>query len=136
MPTERSPGVAVVTGAAGGVGRAVASALAAAGWRVALVGRRAGALAEVAAACGDGAAAFAVDVTEPATVARLREDVLAWAGAPGVLVNAAGAFGPLEAIGDAAPEEWIATLRVNVEGTFLTCGAFVRTWSRPASAAS
>ena len=54
-----------------------------------------------------------------------RGAALAWAGAPGVLVNAAGAFGPLEAIGDAAPEEWIATLRVNVEGTFLTCGAFV-----------
>lgn len=119
------PGVAVVTGAAGGVGRAIAAALVADGWRVALVGRRRAPLEELAAACGPGAAAFPADVTEPADVAGLREAVRAWAGAPGVLVNGAGVFGPLEAVGEVDPAEWIATQRVNLEGTFLTCNAFV-----------
>ena len=64
---------AVVTGAGSGVGRAVALKFAAEGWRVALVGRRAEALAETAALAGtatDGrVGVFPCDVSAPDAVA-------------------------------------------------------------------
>jgi len=118
-------GVAVVTGASGGVGRSVAAALAADGWRVALVGRRPDALATVVESIGDQARAFPADVTAIADVARLRDEVTSWAGAPVVLVNAAGVFGPLQTIADADPAAWLEAIHVNLAGTFLTCNALV-----------
>src|SRR5260370_35432777 len=59
---------AVVTGAGGGIGRAVAIRLSQAGLRVALAGRGADALAATAAACPGPTLAIAADVTNPPAV--------------------------------------------------------------------
>lgn len=86
-------GTAVVTGASRGIGLAVAKALAARGWRVAMTARGAAALNKAASSIGRGALAVPCDVRS----ARAVEDLASRAakefgGAPDVLVNAAGVF--------------------------------------------
>ena len=121
-----SPRIAVVTGAGSGIGRAVAIALLAEGYHVALAGRRAEALAETEALAGAGDRALAVptDVTQPAAVdalfARVRET---W-GRLDLLFNNAGASAgaPFE---DLSYERWKAIVDVNLTGMFLCAqGAF------------
>ena len=121
-----SPRIAVVTGAGSGIGRAVALALLAEGYHVALAGRRAEALAETEALAGAGDRALAVptDVTQPAAVdalfARVRET---W-GRLDLLFNNAGASAgaPFE---DLSYERWKAIVDVNLTGMFLCAqGAF------------
>jgi len=121
-----SPRIAVVTGAGSGIGRAVAIALLAEGYHVALAGRRAEALAETEALAGAGDRALAVrtDVTQPAAVdalfARVRET---W-GRLDLLFNNAGASAgaPIE---DLSYERWKAIVDVNLTGMFLCAqGAF------------
>jgi NAD(P)-dependent dehydrogenase (short-subunit alcohol dehydrogenase family) len=121
-----SPRVAVVTGAGSGIGRAVAIALLAEGYHVALAGRRAEALAETAAlaAAGDRALTLSTDVTQPDAVdalfARVDE---AW-GRLDLLFNNAGASAgaPFE---DLSYERWKAIVDVNLTGMFLCAqGAF------------
>ena len=118
--------IAVVTGAGSGIGRAVAIALLAEGYHVALAGRRAEALAETEALAGAGDRALAVptDVTQPAAVdalfARVRET---W-GRLDLLFNNAGASAgaPFE---DLSYERWKAIVDVNLTGMFLCAqGAF------------
>lgn len=68
------PGIALVTGAAGGIGRAAARGLLADGWTVVLTGRRAEplqALADEATGQGHKAVAIPADVTDPASVQAL-----------------------------------------------------------------
>src|ERR1700742_3022875 len=83
--------IALVTGAGGGIGRAVALRLSQAGLRVVLASRGADALAATAEACPGPTLAVPADVTDPSAVDRLfgrAEDD--W-GAVGVLVVSAGA---------------------------------------------
>ena len=121
-----SPRFAVVTGAGSGIGRAVAVALLAEGYHVALAGRRAEALDETAAiaASGDRALIVPTDVTRPDAVdalfARVRD---AW-GRLDLLFNNAGASAgaPFE---DLSYEQWKAIVDVNLTGMFLCAqGAF------------
>jgi NADP-dependent 3-hydroxy acid dehydrogenase YdfG len=84
---------ALVTGASSGIGRGAAVALAAAGAQVALVARRAGRLAEVAAqieAAGGKALARVADVTAEADASGAVEDTVGHFGGLDILVNAAG----------------------------------------------
>jgi NADP-dependent 3-hydroxy acid dehydrogenase YdfG len=84
---------ALVTGASSGIGRGAAVALAAAGAQVALVARRAGRLAEVAAqieAAGGKALARVADVTDEADASGAVEDTVGHFGGLDILVNAAG----------------------------------------------
>jgi NADP-dependent 3-hydroxy acid dehydrogenase YdfG len=84
---------ALVTGASSGIGRGAAVALAAAGAQVALVARRAGRLAEVAAqieAAGGKALARVADVTDEAAASGAVEDTVGHFGGLDILVNAAG----------------------------------------------
>ncbi|MFE2341096.1 SDR family NAD(P)-dependent oxidoreductase, partial [Streptomyces sp. NPDC059431] len=90
---------AVVTGAGSGIGRSVALALAAAGWSVAVAGRRNGPLEETAAAAGAAGAAGDVlcvraDVSDPDDVTALFETVRERYGRLDLLFNNAGTFGP------------------------------------------
>jgi NAD(P)-dependent dehydrogenase (short-subunit alcohol dehydrogenase family) len=107
--TERA--IAVVTGGTSGVGMAIAAALEARGLTVVAVGRS--------------APAYATDVSDPDSVTRLQEAVTRDLGAPTVLVNAAGMFGPISLIVDSDPGDWIKTVMVDLVGAYLTCRAFV-----------
>jgi NAD(P)-dependent dehydrogenase (short-subunit alcohol dehydrogenase family) len=118
--------VAVVTGAGSGIGRAVALALLAEGYHVALAGRRADAVAETAAlaAAGDRALAIPTDVTQPDAVAALFDRVRDGWGRLDLLFNnaGAGASAPFE---DLSIERWKAIVDVNLTGMFLCAqGAF------------
>jgi NAD(P)-dependent dehydrogenase (short-subunit alcohol dehydrogenase family) len=121
-----SPRTAVVTGAGSGIGRAVALALLAEGYHVALAGRRADAVAETAAlaAAGDRALAVPTDVTQSDAVAALFDRVRATWGRLDLLFNnaGAGASAPFE---DLSVDQWKAIVDVNLTGMFLCAqGAF------------
>jgi NAD(P)-dependent dehydrogenase (short-subunit alcohol dehydrogenase family) len=109
--------VAVVTGAGSGIGRDVARALADAGYRVALAGRREEALRETL----DGRDGIAVptDVADHDAVralfARAREEL----GRVDLLFNNAGTFGRPAPIEDVAFEDWQAIVATNLTGAFL-----------------
>jgi NAD(P)-dependent dehydrogenase (short-subunit alcohol dehydrogenase family) len=120
------PRTAVVTGAGSGIGRAVALALLAEGYHVALAGRRADALAETAAMAGAGERGLAVptDVAQPDAVDALFARVGAAWGRLDLLFNNAGigAGAPFE---DLSLAQWKAVVDVNLTGMFLCAqGAF------------
>lgn len=115
---------AVVTGAGSGLGREISRALLGAGYRVALAGRRAEALAETA---DDAANALAVptDVTDPDSVAALFETVRAEWGRLDLLVNNAGV-----SVGGTVDElsfaDWKRAVDTNLTGMFLCARQAVR----------
>lgn len=106
--------VAVVTGAAGVIGRAVAGLFAGAGARVLLGDRRGDALDELAAELGAHAAAIECDVTQPEQVARLVGAARDRWQRLDVLVNAAGVT-HLDDVLDVSLETWREVFAVNVE---------------------
>jgi NAD(P)-dependent dehydrogenase (short-subunit alcohol dehydrogenase family) len=110
--------IAVITGAGSGIGRAVARELAAHGWRVALAGRRAAALAETAATMGEAALVHPCDVTDPAQVEGLFAATVARWGRVDLLFNNAGIFPPARSPGDVSDEDWLATVNVNLNAAF------------------
>jgi NAD(P)-dependent dehydrogenase (short-subunit alcohol dehydrogenase family) len=118
--TER---IALVTGAAGGIGSAIAARLARDGFRVAC-SDRAAADAERAASAIAGAAGFGCDLRSEHAVAELCDAVFAELGAPWLLVNAAGVFFEHE-VTELSVEQWDHVMDVNVRGTFLTCRALL-----------
>jgi NAD(P)-dependent dehydrogenase (short-subunit alcohol dehydrogenase family) len=114
-------GVAVVTGASSGLGRGIARALLGAGWRVAVAGRREGALRETLAGAGPAGAGLAVptDVTEPESVAALFEAVRQRWQRLDLLVNNAGMFGPPGAVDELSLDGWRQAVDTNLTGAFL-----------------
>jgi len=119
---------AVVTGAGSGIGRAVALALVAEGYAVALAGRRRGALEQTRDAATDPARALAVptDVTDPASVANLFATVLERFGRLDVLFNNAGIGAPAVSLEELTFQQWQAVVDVNLTGTFLCTQAAFR----------
>ena len=115
-------GVAVVTGAGSGLGRGIAQALLAAGWRVAVAGRREDALHEtLAAAQAPTGAGLAVptDVTVPESVAGLFGAVQDRWQRVDLLVNNAGLFGPPGAVDEVSVDGWQQAVATNLTGAFL-----------------
>lgn len=104
--------LALVTGAASGIGHAIARAMAAAGATVWV----ADASAEAVAAAGeDGVLTARVcDVGDPRSVAALFADV----GFPDILVNNAGIGGPSAPLEEMSVEDWNRTISVNLNGMF------------------
>lgn len=116
---------AVITGASRGIGAATARALAAAGVRVALVARSADALHALATELGADHGAFPADCTNAGDVARMAAAVTAWAhGAPDLLINNAGAF-PRAQLHEQDPDEFAATLDLNLTAPFRVLHAFL-----------
>jgi NAD(P)-dependent dehydrogenase (short-subunit alcohol dehydrogenase family) len=116
--------IAIVTGAAKGMGRDICVRLAGEGAHVALAAREAGPLEAVAReveALGRRAIVAPTDVTDEAAVMRLvartRET---FGGRVDILVNAAGVTGPVETpVWEIKTEDWDHVLTANVRGTFL-----------------
>lgn len=125
--------VALVTGAAGGIGRSCALALAGAGLRVAVTDLDAGGLdGLVSDMRGSGGAAVAcrLDVTDEASVAAAFDQASAELGPVAVLVTCAGIMseggGAATDIADIAVDEWDRIQAVNTRGTFLCIREFLR----------
>lgn len=135
--------VALVTGGNSGIGRAVALALARAGARAILVARRESDLVDSArlfSAEGLEAHALAADLTDRAAVAALPARARAAAGAPDILVNAAG-VNIRKPFPELADDDWDATIALNLTAPFLLSRAFApamaeRGWGRIVNIAS
>ncbi len=112
-------GIALVTGAGSGIGRASAVALARAGFTVVLAGRRPEPLEAAAAEAGSGAVAATCDVRVPESVASLFAMVDERFGRLDLLFNNAGIGAPPVPLEDLTFEQWAAVLETNVTGTFL-----------------
>jgi 3-oxoacyl-[acyl-carrier protein] reductase len=122
--------VAVVTGAGRGIGKAIALKFAAAGADIVCVSRTAenseSAAAEIRA-LGRKAWAYAVDVSDSASVTAAGEKILTEAGKVDILVNNAGVTrdGLLMRMSEA---DWDTVLDTNLKGAFLFTKAFSRTF--------
>lgn len=114
--------VAVVTGAASGIGLGVANRLAADGIAVALLDRDGAGVTEATDAltgAGRSAVGYEVDVADRGELARVFADVRDKLGPITILVTSAG-IESFDAVADITPEKWDRILAVNLTGTF-TC---------------
>jgi len=116
--------VALVTGAAQGIGRAIADGLAAEGARIVVADLRG---AEVAAESFDGGIGLTADVSSEADVERLVDEAVAQCGGIDILVNNAGLYASLEMrpFEQIPLEEWRQVMDVNVASMFLMSRAVV-----------
>lgn len=117
---------ALITGAGNGLGREISLALAGRGAKVVLLGRDSGKLEavarEVRAAAGI-ARTVGCDISDPVAVEAaagvLKDEEIS------ILVNNAGAAGPVAPLTEVTPQEWDETFAVNVRGVYLLCRAFL-----------
>ncbi|MGH2944729.1 MAG: SDR family NAD(P)-dependent oxidoreductase [Solirubrobacteraceae bacterium] len=111
--------VALVTGASGGLGREVVTALCAAGARVAATGRDEAALADILAASGGSPVPIPADLRVAADAERAVAATVARHGGLDLLVNAAGVLrhGALDVF---AEDDWDLVFDTNVKSCFLT----------------
>jgi len=121
--------VAVITGAGGGLGRALAGAFAQSGAKPVLLDYNLAAAQDVAASVqsqtGVHALALACDVSDPASVKAAADESAHTAGSADILVNNAALLrpGPLDEL---TLSEWNALIAVNLTGYFLTSQTFAR----------
>src|SRR4051794_37383088 len=114
--------IAVVTGAGSGIGKSVALALLADGWRVALAGRRADALQEAVREAGKAASlaiAVSTDVTNASSVKALFAKVKQTFGRLDLLFNNAGIGAPAIPLEELTLEQWQKVVDTNLTGPFV-----------------
>jgi 3-oxoacyl-[acyl-carrier protein] reductase len=129
IATDLGGQVTIVTGAARGLGQAIAKTLAAAGAKVACVDVNASTLADTVQAiiaAGGIAAGIAGDVTDSQRVGEIVNEVVQKWGAINILVNNAGITRD-NSILRMKDEQWDAVLNINLRGTFL----FIRAAAKP-----
>lgn len=112
--------VALISGAAGDIGRAIAGRYARAGAKVAMIDIDVRELRE-----GDRAMTLACDIADPAATSETVKRVGERFGRIDVLVNNAAATTPLGTVCDISLEDWRRTLDVNLTGAFLLCKAAI-----------
>jgi len=109
--------VVLVTGAASGMGRAIAQLFADEGAKVAVTDRTADgvqAVVDEITTAGGTAAGWALDVTDADAITQVVDEVVAGPGPIDVLVNDAGVSIPTEIGGDGFEDAWATTLAVNL----------------------
>jgi NAD(P)-dependent dehydrogenase (short-subunit alcohol dehydrogenase family) len=114
--------VAIVTGAGSGIGKAVATAMLKAGYKVALAGRRQELLEKAVQEAGgtkDNALVVATDVANPESVRALFARTKAAFGRLDVLFNNAGVGAPPINMEDLTFEQWKNVVDINLTGVFL-----------------
>jgi meso-butanediol dehydrogenase/(S,S)-butanediol dehydrogenase/diacetyl reductase len=117
MNPSTVPGrIAIITGAASGIGQATAAVLAREGATVLCVDQH------LVAAAPPGSSTHRVDVTDELAVAALVDGAIKQHGRIDILVNCAG-IGMLGTTDDISVADWRRTLEVNVHGTFIACRA-------------
>lgn len=129
---EEATKIAVVTGAGTGIGKAVSSGLARAGYSVVMAGRRADVLESAAREIGDEGTALAVptDIGDPDAVSRLFDTVEQRFGRLDLLVNNAGMNAPAVPLEELTFDQWNAIVSVNLTGAFLCTQAAFRTMKK------
>ncbi|MFB3924058.1 MAG: SDR family oxidoreductase [Terriglobia bacterium] len=119
---SRNAGIALVTGAGSGIGRAVSLALQGAGWPVVLAGRRAERLQETAASArpaGGKTLVIPTDVSQPESIQALFAQIKKSFGRLDLLFNNAGVSSPPVPMEDLTVEQWNTVVAVNLTGAFL-----------------
>jgi NAD(P)-dependent dehydrogenase (short-subunit alcohol dehydrogenase family) len=118
--------VVLVTGAGSGIGRAVAVRLAAAGYQVAIAGRRREPLEETAAAAGGQVLVIPTDVTDATAVHGMVARTTGHFGRLDVVFNNAGTAAPGTPFEDLSLEVWRRVIDTNITGMFLVAQAAYR----------
>ena len=120
---------ALVTGASGGLGRAIAETLAAAGAEVAVHYRKgkdeADAVVDSISKAGGKAQSFQADISDPAAVEKLVQQIEQAFGGLDILVNNAGMDGPRALVGDDDPQIWEKVLSVDLLGPYYCARAAI-----------
>jgi NAD(P)-dependent dehydrogenase (short-subunit alcohol dehydrogenase family) len=111
----------LITGAGAGIGRDTARALRAAGWRVALMGRREAHLRDTAT--GDDVLILPADVGDPAAVEAAFARLTATWGRLDVLFNNAGIAAKPAPIDEIPVADWLAVMHTNISGMVLCARA-------------
>lgn len=119
--------VAIVTGGAGGIGRAIAARLAKDGRHVVVADLDPAAASQTGAALGG--EGVALDITESGSVDAAVGDVMARLGRIDILVNCAGIH-LQKLVVDMSDNDWDRIQRVNARGPFLTCRAVAKPMMR------
>ena len=133
--------IAVITGAANGIGRAFAKRLAEDGVDIAVVDIGDGATtAKMVEAAGRKALAVKCDVSSPDSVAAMAEQVKKQFGRADIVINCAGIF-PQKDFETMTFEDWHKVISTNLDSTFLVSSAFApgmigRKWGRIINMAS
>jgi NAD(P)-dependent dehydrogenase (short-subunit alcohol dehydrogenase family) len=134
---QTSPGIALVTGAGSGIGRACALALLEAGYSVVLVGRRGDALnvtIQDSGAPASRALAVPTDVTDPAAVKQLFERTREVFGRLDLLFNNAGINVPAVPFDELSVQQWRDVIETNLTGAFLCAQEAFRLMKRQSPA--
>lgn len=116
---------AIVTGAATGIGQAIATRLAEAGATVAVIDLNLAGAQKVAAGLPNASFAVEGDVGNVASVNRVVDSVLQQTGQIDILVNNAGIAGPAGYIWEQTDEDWLRNISINLTGVFNFCRAVV-----------
>jgi 3-oxoacyl-[acyl-carrier protein] reductase len=117
---------AIVTGAATGIGEAIARRLAAAGATVAVADLDLDGARPVADSLGNGSFAVRIDIASSEAVGKAVAEVLARTARIDILVNNAGIAGKAAPLWEQTDEDWQQILAVNLTGVFNCCRAVIR----------